>query len=114
MPSRHRLIALAASLAIALAQTPAPQSGPPEGAVPNTVIRIDVNLVQVDAVVTDSRGRRVTDLPASAFEVLQDGKPQTGVLRRSTLAPICYASRIEAICRRSAGMRFCTTSQTSS
>jgi len=76
LPSSHRLIALAASLALALAQTPAPQSGPPDGAVPNTVIRIDVNLVQVDAVVTDSRGRRVTDLPASAFEVLQDGKPQ--------------------------------------
>jgi len=40
------------------------------------VIRIDVNLVQVDAVVTDAKGRRVTDLPASAFEILQDGKPQ--------------------------------------
>jgi VWFA-related protein len=41
------------------------------------VIRIDVNLVQVDAVVTDSRGRRVTNLPATAFEILQDGKPQS-------------------------------------
>ena len=43
----------------------------------NTVIRIDVNLVQVDAVVTDSRGRRVTDLQPASFEILQDGKPQT-------------------------------------
>jgi len=40
------------------------------------VIRIDVNLVQVDAVVTDSRDRRVTDLQPTAFELLQDGKPQ--------------------------------------
>jgi VWFA-related protein len=40
------------------------------------VIRIDVNLVQVDAVVTDSKGKRVTNLPATAFEILQDGKPQ--------------------------------------
>ena len=40
------------------------------------MIRIDVNLVQVDAVVTDSRGRRVTDLQSPAFEILQDGKPQ--------------------------------------
>lgn len=40
------------------------------------VIRINVNLVQVDAVVTDSKGRPVTDLTAEDFEVLQDGKPQ--------------------------------------
>jgi VWFA-related protein len=40
------------------------------------VIRITVNLVQVDAVVTDSRGRHVADLEARDFELLQDGKPQ--------------------------------------
>ena len=40
------------------------------------VIRINVNLVQVDAVVTDSRGNPVTDLKADDFEVFQDGKPQ--------------------------------------
>jgi VWFA-related protein len=40
------------------------------------VIRINVNLVQVDAVVTDSKGRPVTDLKAEDFEVLQDGKVQ--------------------------------------
>lgn len=40
------------------------------------VFRVSVNLVQVDAVVTDGRGRQVTDLSASDFEILQDGKPQ--------------------------------------
>jgi len=40
------------------------------------VIRINVNLVQVDAVVTDSKGKAVTDLKAEDFEVLQDGQPQ--------------------------------------
>ena len=40
------------------------------------VIRINVNLVQVDAVVTDSKGKPVTDLKAEDFEILQDGKPQ--------------------------------------
>ncbi len=40
------------------------------------VIRINVNLVQVDAVVTDSKHHLVTDLKASDFQVLQDGKPQ--------------------------------------
>lgn len=43
---------------------------------PDTTIRIDVNLVQVDAVVTDSHGRRVPGLPATDFEIWQDGKPQ--------------------------------------
>jgi VWFA-related protein len=40
------------------------------------VIHINVNLVQVDAVVTDSKHHLVTDLRASDFQVLQDGKPQ--------------------------------------
>lgn len=40
------------------------------------VIRINVNLVQVDAVVTDSKGKPVTDLKAEDFELLQDGKVQ--------------------------------------
>jgi VWFA-related protein len=58
-------------MALATAQTPAPREAPPE-----TVIRINVNLVQVDAVVTDSKDRPVTDLRAEDFEILQDGKPQ--------------------------------------
>jgi VWFA-related protein len=40
------------------------------------VIRINVNLVQVDAVVTDSAGKAVTDLKAEDFEIFQDGQPQ--------------------------------------
>ncbi len=35
-----------------------------------------VKLVQVDAVVSDSKGNLVTDLEADDFEVYQDGKPQ--------------------------------------
>jgi VWFA-related protein len=41
-----------------------------------TVIRIDVDLVQVDAVVTNSRDEPVTNLKAEDFVILQDGKPQ--------------------------------------
>jgi VWFA-related protein len=40
------------------------------------VIRINVNLVQVDAVVTDRDGKPVTDLKAEDFELFQDGKSQ--------------------------------------
>jgi VWFA-related protein len=72
----NRLTALFPALAIAFAQNPAPQSAAATTAAPNTVIRIDVNLVQVDAVVTDSRGKHVTNLQSPAFEILQDGKPR--------------------------------------
>ncbi|HWC95972.1 MAG TPA: VWA domain-containing protein [Candidatus Sulfopaludibacter sp.] len=43
---------------------------------PGIVLRFDVDLVQVDAVVTDSNGRHVADLTKDDFQVLQDGKPQ--------------------------------------
>ena len=51
----------------------------PPGANPNPqgVIRIRVNLVQVDAVVTDSKGHQVTNLGPEDFEILEDGRPQT-------------------------------------
>jgi VWFA-related protein len=40
------------------------------------VIRITVNLVQVDAVVADSKGRQVTKLKPEDFEIIEDGVPQ--------------------------------------
>src|SRR5215207_5032982 len=40
------------------------------------VVRITSNLVQIDAVVTDKKGRQVTDLKVEEFEILADGKPQ--------------------------------------
>ena len=40
------------------------------------MLRVTVNLVQVDAVVTDSKGNQVTDLTANDFQLFQDGKQQ--------------------------------------
>lgn len=40
------------------------------------VLRVTVNLIQVDAIVTDSHGREVSDLKAEDFEILQDEVPQ--------------------------------------
>ena len=40
-------------------------------------LRISVELVQLDATVTDENGRHVTNLEAADFEVLQDNRPQT-------------------------------------
>ena len=39
----------------------------------NVVLRFDVNLVQMDVVVTASKGRRVMDLGPEDFQVFQDG-----------------------------------------
>jgi len=59
------LIGLAATLH---AQAPLPAADP--------VIHVSVNLVQVDAVVTDLKGNHVTDLQPGDFEILEDRKPQ--------------------------------------
>lgn len=40
------------------------------------VIRVTVDLVQLDAVVNDSHGHRIADLKPEEFEVLEDGRPQ--------------------------------------
>ena len=66
---RFRLFALIAVSTLASAQTPSVPDGP--------VIRIDVNLVQVDAVVTDAKGHPVRDLTADDFEILQDGRARS-------------------------------------
>ncbi|HLW77380.1 MAG TPA: VWA domain-containing protein, partial [Bryobacteraceae bacterium] len=59
----HRAILLVAVCAASLAQEP-------------VVVRINVTLVQVDAVVTDAKNRHVGNLKAADFEILEDGKPQ--------------------------------------
>src|SRR4051812_30361303 len=55
--------------------TPTSQSPPASADQPSdtgTVMRITVNLVQMDAVVTDSKGNPVTNLTRDDFEALQD------------------------------------------
>src|SRR5713226_1445853 len=54
--------------------------------VPSTIptLRITVTLVQVDAVVTDSKGHHVMDLGPEDFEILQDGEPR----------PLTFFSRV--------------------
>jgi VWFA-related protein len=53
--------------------SPSPQSDADEG----DVVRITTNLVQFDAVVTDKKGRQVTDLRPEEFEVTVGGRRQT-------------------------------------
>ena len=53
-------------------QKPAPADDPQD----IDVVKITTNLVQIDAVVTDRRGRHVTDLRPDEIEMFEDGKPQ--------------------------------------
>ncbi|MCA1566225.1 MAG: VWA domain-containing protein [Acidobacteria bacterium] len=64
-------------------QTTPQQSAPPppsQQPVPDDddddVVRITTNLVQVDAVVVDKKGKQVTDLTADDFEIFEDKRPQ--------------------------------------
>lgn len=85
MTSRIPVAVLIAALSAAalLAQEPAPAPGPggasppPPQEPPAVTFRVEVNYVEVDAVVTDAAGTIVTDLTQADFEVLEDGRPQT-------------------------------------
>lgn len=77
-------VLVSASLS-ASAQSPVPAPAPTptqqqqQGVQPadeDSIVRITTNLVQVDAVVTDDKGRVVTNLRPEDFEVQVNGKPQ--------------------------------------
>src|SRR5437867_738892 len=70
--AKYRWLAATGALVLVCILTSFAQNPPPSTA----VIRINVNLVQVDAVVSDNKGKPFTDLKAEDFEILQDGKPQ--------------------------------------
>src|SRR5579884_688266 len=64
------LAVAAAALSVAQPKSPAVETL-------SQPLHFDVDLVQVDAVVTDARGARVAGLQSSDFQVFQDGKRQT-------------------------------------
>src|SRR5882672_1178333 len=74
--SMRRVFALCLASTTVLAQGTAPLPNQTRDLLPDSTIRVTVNLVQVDVTVTDSEGRHVTDLKAQDFEILQDGRPQ--------------------------------------
>jgi len=55
---------------------PAQTAGPAGNEAAGPVIRVDVNLRQVDVVVDDAKGRLVADLRPDDFLILENGKPQ--------------------------------------
>jgi VWFA-related protein len=67
----------------ASAQTPVPSTQPMPTPPPDVqpadetdVVRVTTNLIQIDATVTDDKGRAVTNLKPEDFEIFVNGKPQ--------------------------------------
>jgi len=54
------------------------------------VVRVSLEVIQVDAVVTDKAGRYVTDLTAGDFEILEDGHRQA--ITHCSYVPLAAAS----------------------
>src|SRR3954469_25453100 len=84
MSTRICVVLLACGLLSAAprAQQPAPaQATPAQPAAgqppsPPLTFKVEVNYVEIDAVVTDEKGTFVRDLTKDDFQVLEDGKPQ--------------------------------------
>jgi VWFA-related protein len=70
MGQRHFLLALFSIGAFTVSTVAAPAQKPDSGI---TVVRITVNMVQLDVAVTDKKGRYVTGLGPANFEVYEDG-----------------------------------------
>jgi VWFA-related protein len=69
------LILLALALAATAAQSPVIIAQDPQGP-PSVTFQVEVNYVDVDAVVTDEQGNFVAGLTREDFEVFEDGRPQ--------------------------------------
>ena len=75
---------------------PAPPQGGSSAAAqdrpfPPLTFKVEVNYVEVDAIVTDQQGRFVSDLKQSDFQVIEDGKGQSLVNFGLVNVPIEYA-----------------------
>ena len=70
------VILLFGALAVSAQETPQPAAPTTRQDQPPITFKVEINYVEIDAVVTDERGNFVRDLTAADFEVLEDGKPQ--------------------------------------
>ncbi len=79
---------IAAALAVAAV---APGAGQQDQ--PPVTFRVEVNYVEVDALVTDAQGNLVTDLTIDDFEVLEEGRPQKVTAFSQVNIPIARAAQ---------------------
>ncbi|MGH9329644.1 MAG: VWA domain-containing protein, partial [Vicinamibacterales bacterium] len=76
------LIALAAQTRPPAPPQPPPAGQPPspsasQGQQPPVTFKVEINYVEIDAIVTDQQGNFVRDLRKEDFQVTEDGKPQS-------------------------------------
>ncbi|MEQ1911885.1 MAG: VWA domain-containing protein, partial [Vicinamibacterales bacterium] len=71
------LLLAAAFAALAAALVAAQQPEPQTSDAPPVTFRVEVNYVEVDAIVTDAQGNLVRDLTRDDFELLEDRRAQT-------------------------------------
>ena len=92
-------VALLAAVSLAAQQqtppAPAPQAPP-------VTFRVEVNYVEVDAIVTDAQGRTVSNLTADDFELFEDRRPQkvsafslVNIPQESVMRPLYSPTAIE-------------------
>jgi VWFA-related protein len=75
-PTLHR-IALCGLLGTAVAAQQPQRPAAPDQPVPPVTFKVEINYVEVDAIVTDRQGTFVRNLQRSDFQILEDGKPQS-------------------------------------
>jgi VWFA-related protein len=68
---------IAVFVALAGSSVPGQAPRPQAPAQPPTTFKVEVNYVEIDAVVTDAQGNFVGDLTRDDFQVVEEGKPQT-------------------------------------
>lgn len=113
MLSLRHIVVLVGVLTVMPAASPrAAQQHPPSNSPDDQpIFRLSVDLVQLDAVVTDGKGRHVTTLGPDDFEIFQDGRPQPviaatyvesddGWIDASGLPPVAPAALRPADARR--------------
>lgn len=72
----RNLLSSASLVLLAAITVPAQQAPPSGGQPPPVTFKVEVNYVEIDAVVTDAQGQFVRNLSRDDFEVVEEGRPQ--------------------------------------
>ena len=74
---------------------PTPTPTPPETLDPDSIVRINAELVQLHVRVIDRNNRPINDVPKNAFHVFEDGVPQTIENFTREEVPISYGLAVD-------------------
>ena len=74
---------------------PTPTPTPPETLDPDSIVRINAELVQLHVRVIDRNNRPINDVPQNAFHVFEDGVPQTIENFTREEVPISYGLAVD-------------------